>query len=193
MRTLHTDMANAIKAPVVRWIWFVKLGFDSGDLGWSTAHRPITYDGLTYLAAGPLGTIGAVAEDIGVKSRTISVTLSGIKSEVVALLLGEPYINRPAAIYAAVSDANWSFDTNKIKLVFRGTMDSISGETGNTASFTVEIKSRLADWERERKLLYSDSDQQRLFPGDNGFNFVPQLSQRQIIWPQAAFFPDPRG
>jgi len=193
MRTLHADMTAAIINPVIRWIWFVKLVFDSGTIGWSTAHRTITYDGLTYLAAGPLGTIGSVTEDVGVKSRSLDVSLSGIKSPIVSLLLSEPYINRPAFIYAAATNEAWELDTNKIKLMFAGTMDSISGVQGEEASFTVSIKSRLADWERERSLKYSDSDQQRLHSGDNGFNFVAQLSQRKIIWPNAAFLPDVRG
>lgn len=192
MRTINSTFQDAIDADVIRWIWLVRLDFDGGTVGWSSAFKPITYGGYTYLAAGPLGEIGTIQEEPGVKSISVSVTLSGVTETIISLMLAEPYLNRPASIYAAVSDENWGFDSNLCKLMFRGTMDSINGVMGQNPSFTVNLKSRLGDWERKRSFRYSDADQQRLYPGDLGFNYIPQLSQKQIIWPRAAFLPDAR-
>jgi len=192
MRTLTAPFESAIEADVIRWIWFVKLEFDSGTVGWSSALRPIAFGGYTYLAAGPLGTISTVEEEPGVKSSSVAVTLSGVTETLISVMLAEPYINRPASIYAAVSDENWGFDSTLCKLMFKGTMDNITGVMGNNPAFTVNLKSRLGDWERKRSFRYSDADQQRIHPGDLGFNYIPQLSQKQIIWPRAKFLPDQR-
>jgi len=192
MRSITAPFQTAIEADVIRWLWFVKLEFDSGTVGWSNAYRQITYDGFTYLAAGPLGSIGTVEEAPGVKSSSVAITVSGVTETVISLLLSEPYINRPASIYAAVTDEDWSFDSTLCKLMFRGTMDNINGVMGQNPAFTITLKSRLGDWERQRSFKYSDADQQRIYPGDLGFNFIPQLSQKQIIWPRAGFLLDPR-
>ena len=71
-------------------------------------------------------------------------------------------------------------------------MDSISGRIGSESSFVVALKSRLADWDRPRKILYTDSQQQKLHPGDKGMEFIPQISKSKIIWPRAAAMLDPR-
>jgi len=192
MRTITTPMQTAIDADVIQWIWFVRLDFDGGTVGWNSTNRTITYDGFAYLGAGALGQIGAIQEEPGVKSSSIVVSLSGVTPEVIALMLAEPYLNRPAKIYAAISDSSWAFDSSMCKLMFKGTMDMIEGIMGKEPSFSVTIKSRLGDWERSRSFKYTDADQQRLYTGDLGFNYVPQLSQRKIIWPRAAFLPDTR-
>ena len=189
MRTLDSALATAIAQPVARMITLVKIAYDSGDVAWCSAYRDIEYGGTTYLAAGNLGSVSPPKEEAGLKAAAIGITITGVRTEVVSLVLSEAYLGRQCWVYYAFTDEHWTFDEHKVFLGFVGAIDSIEGAMGATASFSLTVKSRLADWERKRQLRYHDGDQQRLHPGDKGMEFIPQLSQKKIVWPRAAFLP----
>lgn len=192
MRSLDTATAAAMPAGVVRGIYFVKLAFDSASACWHSGFGNIEFNGDTYIGAGTLSSIGVIKEESGVKASGAIVGLSGIKEEIVALLLLEPYINRKAYIYfVPLNEGDHPVSETPTRL-FRGTIDNITGNMGASASFSVTLKSRLADWERPVKILYTDVAQQQLHPGDRGMEYIAQLSQKKIIWPRAAFLPDSR-
>lgn len=192
MRTLTAAMQSAMTAPAVRLISLIRIDFDSGTVAWNSGTRSLSYGGKTYIPTGSLGSIGSVKEQSGVKSAGLNITIGGIKPEVVSLLQSEPYLGRPCWFHVAAVGEDGVFDSNKVVLLFYGKLDDISGDSGKSASFSISVRSRLSDWERERTLRYTDADQQKLYPGDQGMEYIPQLSQRKIIWPRAAFLPDPR-
>lgn len=192
MRSLDSAIASASLAPVVRFLYMVRIDFDSGTVAWHSGFGDYVYDGITYTGTGSLCGISEVTEEPGVKSNSITLTISGVKPEVVALALGAKYINRRCWVYLQCLDEQDRPITATPYLLFRGSLDNIEGVKGNAASFKISVKSRLADWERPRKLRYTDADQQKLYPGDKGMEFIPQLSERILVWPKAAFLPDPR-
>lgn len=192
MRTIDEAILTALSAETVRRVYLIRLDFDSGTVGWNTGFRNIVLDGVTYYGLGNVTSISAAKEEAGVKASGLTVTISGIDPAIVALLLSEPYINRPAYVHYVLLDEQDQVITGTPVLYFRGSMDSIQGSQGTTASFDISLKSRLADWERPRKSRYSDAEQQKLYPGDKGFEFVGQMEQARIVWPRAAFLPDMR-
>ncbi|MBC7964082.1 MAG: hypothetical protein H7Y05_14205 [Steroidobacteraceae bacterium] len=192
MRTLSVALDTALIQPLVHLVYLVRIDFDAGVVAWNSGYRDISYAAINYIASGALGSISSIKEEPGVKASGITITISGIKPEIVALALTEPYLGRKCWVYCAVVDAAGVFDPNKIVLLFYGKLDAISGNIGKSASFSVNVRSRLSDWERSRVLRYSDADQQKLYPGDRGMEYIPQLSTKKIIWPKAAFLPDPR-
>lgn len=192
MRSLDSAIAAQSILPVVRRIYFVRLEFDGGTIAWHSGFGDIIFDGHTYNGGGNFGSISSVKEAAGVKSAFVSVKVTGIKPEIISLAQTEPYINRKAYIHMTMLDESDVPLIATPMLVFKGSIDAINGTLGKDASFDISIKSRLADWERPRKIRYSDADQQKVHPGDKFFEFVPQLSQRKLVWPRAAFLPDPR-
>lgn len=192
MRALDATIATAAKQPVVRVIGLVRINFDSGIVAWHSGFGNISFGGATYQGIGVIGSISAVKEQPGIKSSSLSLTISGIKPEIVSLALAEPYLNRQAFVHIQLLDEQDRPLVATPLLMFKGTLDAINGTMGTTAEIQISIKSRLADWERPRKLRYTDADQQKLYPGDQGMEYIPQLAQRQLIWPRAKFLPDPR-
>ena len=192
MRSVDTTISAAVAAPVVRGIYFIRLCFDSATVGWHSGFGTISLGGIDYVGAGALSSISVVKEETGIKAAAVTVGISGIKTEVVSLLLGQAYLNRKTYVHFVPLDEGDQPVTVHAALLFRGTMDEISGTMGSTASFSVSLKSRLSDWERSRKVLYTVVEQQQLHPGDRGMEFIAQISQKKIIWPRAAFLPDPR-
>lgn len=192
MRSIPAAILAGLSAETVRIIYLVRLHFDSGTIGWNSGFRDITFEGVTYLGLGELTSISAAKEQPGITAASFSVGVSGIKPEIVSLVLTEPYINRAAYIHYTLLDENDQVIAGDPVALFRGTIDSIGGQLGESAGFNIELKSRLADWERVIKCRYTDADQQKIHPGDKGFEFVGQMEQRKIIWPRAAFLPDTR-
>lgn len=192
MRTIDANILSGLQAETVRVIYLVRLVFDSGTIAWNSNFRDISFGGVNYLGLGQMTSISAGKEESGIKASSASVGISGIKPEIVSLLLSEPYMNRPVHIHYTLLDDQDQIITGNPVMLFRGSIDSISGSFGETASFTVSLKSRLADWERPRKCRYTDAEQQKLHAGDKGFEFVAQLSTKTLVWPRAAFLPDPR-
>lgn len=192
MRTFHSDLQTSLVQPVVRFVYLVKIQFDEGDVAWNTSYNTITYDSVEYDPVGALGSISGIKESSGIKIGTLTLGVSGVDPTIVALFLGANYFNRKVFIYYFTTDETLAFKPNTVRLLFKGSIDNINGIMGNEASFSISVKSRLADWERTRNLKYSDSDQQRLYAGDRGLEYIPQLSQKKIIWPKAAFLPDVR-
>ena len=192
-RSISSAIATAFGTSIVnKVIVMVRLDFDSGTLAWNNSCNNITYNSVEYIASSTLGTISNINESMGVKSSGITVTLSGIQQELIAALLLEPFLNRKAYVFLAMLDSNDAFNATNVVQVFKGKMDSISGVQGKNPSFSVSIRSRLSDWERSRSIKYTDADQQKIHPGDKGMEFIPQLSQKKIIWPLAGFLPDLR-
>lgn len=192
MRSLGTEIANATAAAKISGIYFFKLALDSGNVCWHTGFGDYVVGADTYTGLGSITSIGSIKEESGVKASGLTVGISGINSEVVSLFLSEPYINRKAYVYFVPLTEGDQPVISTPYLLFRGTIDDVSGTQGKTASFSITLKSRFADWERPVKSLYTDVEQQRLHPGDKGLEYIGQLSQKKIIWPRAAFLPDPR-
>jgi hypothetical protein len=192
MRTIPAAILSGLSAETVRIIYLVRLVFDGGTIGWNTGFRDISFDAVNYLGLGDLTSMSAAKEEAGVKASGFTVGISGIKSSIVSLLLSEPYLNRPAYVHYTLLDADDKIITGNPVLLFRGKMNNVSGDQGAKASFSVELKSRFADWERPRKIRYTDAEQQKIHPGDKGMEFIAQLSQAKLIWPRAAYLPDIR-
>lgn len=194
MRSLTSQMLAALVEPVVRIVYLVRMDLDSGVEAMNSGFRDIVFDGVTYTASGRLGSVSGITETPGAKSSSVTITLSGVHADAISSLVDVQYLGRKCRIYIALVSEGGEFEADLCTLVFTGSLDSISGSIGNGANVIFAVRSRLADWERERKINYTDADQQKLHPGqgDKGFEFIPQLSQKKLIWPRAAFLPDPR-
>lgn len=170
----------------------VRLDFDSGVVAWNSGFRDITFDSVDYMAVGFLSSLSDSSEEPGVTASSFNVGVNAVAPEVVAALLLEPYLNRKAYIYCTLLDENDVQIVGNPYLLFKGTIDQINGTMGEEANFSITLKSRLADWQRARNSNYTDVEQQRLYPGDKGFEYVASLSQRKLVWPLSKFFPDPK-
>ena len=45
------------------------------------------------------------------------------------------------------------------------------------------------DWQRPRAGRFNNEDQQSYWPGDRFFEYVPQMVEKQIIWPSKDWRP----
>lgn len=186
-RELDSSISTAAAAEDVRLAILTLLQFDEGDLRLTSAPFDMAIDAdddgviETYAGVGDLGKISAVPEGAELQAYSGQLTLSGLDPAMIALALGSHYQGRKAWLWLALLDAD-HVPVGPPMLLFRGRMDTMHIEIGDTAEITLVVQSRMADWENPRVRRYTNEDQQALFPGDKGLEFVPLMVEKKLNW-----------
>lgn len=184
-RGLGAAALAAIQSEVVTCTRAVELLFDSGPVRLSAATVPLTINGQLFHGVGVLGGISTVEEEADLRSAGITLTLAGVPADVAAIALAEPYHDKPATVWEVILGP----DNQLIEAVvaFRGRIDQMNILLGTTATVEVTLEDRLTDMDSPNLARYTSEDQQRDFPGDRGFDFVPATVEKEIIWPARSF------
>lgn len=158
--------------------------FDSGDFAMFTGYGEVVWDGVTYLGAGEMISIGEVAETNGDGSGGLTITLSGISPEVIALAELEPFQRRRVTVYLAVLDASGS--VLGADVFFDGIADNISSNDNPVApSVTLTCEQRSFDLNRPRPFKYLPEDQKKRHTGDTFFDLVQGIQNIEGKWGDA--------
>jgi hypothetical protein len=177
-RDIATVITNALDDEVMQPFFAIDLEFDSGTLRFWTGVGDKTINGQTYIGAGAFLGISDIEETAEIAAAGMTLTLSGIPSELLSLALTEPYQNRRCLIYFGIAGSEAS-----MAILFTGTMDRMDIEEGpETSTISLAVENRLLDLERIRVRRFTNSDQQSRFPGDRGFEFVETIQDREIFW-----------
>jgi hypothetical protein len=170
---------------VVRPALLVELRFLAATVRVWSGVGPLTWDGQTWLGTGTLGRVSSVEETLELKAAGASFQLSGVPSDLLTHVLGEPIQRRLVLMWLAFFDENWTVVPDPV-LLFRGKMDTVEiADGGPTATVTLFAESALRDLERARVRRYTDQDQQAEYPGDLGFAFVTALQETNLLWGRA--------
>lgn len=187
-RGLAAGNLAAVTGEIVARTMAVALDFPSGMVRWNGSTQDLVIGGNTFLGLGVLGSIGVIEEGAETRAYGLTVSISGIPRDSVALALTQEYQGRQATLWEVQLDAN-GLPIGSPPLAFRGRMDQMSVTLGETATVTVRLENRLADWERPRVRRYTHEDQTRAFPTDKGFEFVTATTDKDIIWPASNWTP----
>jgi hypothetical protein len=180
-RTLTPAVDGAMAAGHVPLLVFVLMDFPSGMLRVNNSGVTIPWDGHDWLGVGRLGSIGSIDEGATLEARGLSLAISGVPPENIALALGQSYQGRDCKVWVAPLTDGHAVVADPV-LIFHGRMDTMDIDLGETATITVSAESRLADWDRPRVRRYNHEDQQIDYPGDKGFEFVPQMVEKELRW-----------
>jgi hypothetical protein len=184
-RSLSADSLSAIMGAVIGSALFVEAEFSGGPVRFWNGPGPITWDGKTWTGAGQLLAISEIEETGGVEATSVTLTLSGVPSNLIAIAYGEFVQGRPCRVWQGFLTASNQVIVSP-QLVTQGRMDTIAdSDDGSFAKITVTVESNLSDLQRPRVRRYTDQDQQRLFPGDRGLEYVARLQNQEIPWGRA--------
>jgi hypothetical protein len=135
------------------------------------------------VGVGTLGAISPIEETKSVVANGVSLSLSGIPEEMIALAMGEKYRGRNVYIWMAlfnVSDGTLILNPEQ---VFAGRLDTMSiSDAGETSTITIACESRLIDLERSRERRYTNEDQKYLYPADASLRYVAGLQGKEFPW-----------
>lgn len=180
-RSIDSSNTTASQAEVARPVIMSRLDFSGGVVTVNNSGINIEYNGDTYLGIGLLGGISSVQEGVEARPYSITLSLSGIPTETISIALGEHYQGRDAKIYLGLLDADHQLIGDPT-LLFNGRMDTMDLSIADTATINLTVQSRMADWDRPRIRRYNNEDQIALYPDDKGFEFIPQMVEKTLVW-----------
>lgn len=184
-RDITAGVQSAISATEVQPIIFFEGSFSSGSVYVWSGYGDLIWDGNTYSGVGTLGSISSVSESSEISAKGITVSMSGIPSDLISLVLSDVRQGAVGKIHLGFLNSSNSLIDDPI-LMFEGKLDVPSiQEGGDTSTITLSYESRLIDLQRARESRYTNEDQQRAFAGDLGCEFVASLQEKQITWGKA--------
>lgn len=182
-RDLTAGMISAVQGETIRPILLAKVATTGGDVRAWTGVGDLTFNSEVYVGTGLLGAISDIQESSDLQANGVTFTLSGIPSTMISLALNQVRQGMNAQIWFGALDLTTGALVSAPYELFTGFTDVPSiDEGGETASISVTAENRLIDLNRARARRYTGEDQAITYPADLGFEFVPALQDREIIW-----------
>ena len=180
MRSLSPAFVSAIDADAVTPALLVWLDFANDPLRAWSGLGTIAWAGHFWQGLGNLASVGGVEEYSEIRAGSVELQLTQVPGTALADAASLVYKRRAAEIHLALLDGD-GIDILASVLLFRGTMDTLElDRQPGSSTFTLTLANELARLRDSWGLLYTDSDQQTLFPGDTGLRFVPSLQDKKI-------------
>lgn len=183
MRSLTTDVANAVDAKSVLMTWLVRFDFDSGTLYLNTSGIDVSFEGHTWLRGQALNIDAVPETDSGI-STGFSVSLPTTSSALLARALSEYPQGRKCAIRALFFNADTGGQLGA-STVEEGVCDApeIQEQPSGGAVVSMRVETELANYTRARVFRYTNADQQSRYPGDRACEFTEQMVEKVIAFP----------
>jgi hypothetical protein len=176
-------MASGIAAPVVRPILLMQGTFKSQTVYYWTGIGTLAWNGQTWLGTGSMISVSPFDETNDVSAQGVQVNLRGVQPADIATVLGELQNFKPGIIWLGLLAEDGTVVADPA-VIFRGRLDtgSIDDSDVTDPQVVLSYESELIDLERPRLWQYTDKDQQTLYPGDLGLQYVASLVDQTISW-----------
>ena len=185
-RDITSDFNTAIIDTVVQPLFAIELEISDGTLRFWTGYGNITMtaggSSKVFTGAGDFLGISPISESSTLQMQGINILLTGIKSSLISSILSAQYTNRDATLYMGLFNTSGSV-IGDVYTLFKGKMDVCNiTENGETSNISLNVESRLIVFELPKERLYTLEDQQIDFSSDLGFEFIPELQDKEITW-----------
>ena len=187
-------MEVALSAPVVRLALFASLQFADNTIYVWSGLGDMTWSGMTFKGVGTLGDVSEISEDSVVEAKSLTISLSGIPSDMMTEVLFETRILRTANLWLALYNNDGSLVDTPL-LSYQGKMDAPEMEDdGKTCKITISLENVLVDLNRACYRRYTNDDQQMDLADtltrlglasttvDTGFRHVPGVQEMITFW-----------
>jgi hypothetical protein len=187
-------MAAALCAPVLRPALLVTMQFATDTAYCWTGLGPLVWNGMTFQGVGELGSISNISEDSEVEAKGITLTLSGIPSDMMTEVLNEVHVLGNVQVWFALFNEDLTLIADPI-LSYQGKMDAPTlNDDQQTCTATIAVENVLVDLNRACYRRYTNDDQQmdlaatltRLgLPSatvDTGLRFVAGQQEQITFW-----------
>ena len=181
-RVLSNAMKEMAAAKVVRPIFLVHMVFDSSELNIWSGVGDLSFDSVTYTGLGDLLSISEIKETSDISATGINVSLSGVKTSLIAIAKDQDYQGRELTVRLGAFNESGSLIADPV-IIFSGFMDTMTiAEAGTYSSITIAVENKLVAFERAKVRRYTAEDQKIDHPADKGFEFVTSIVQKEIFW-----------
>jgi len=181
-RDLSANLEAQVDGSSLRPFLAVDIDFETGVSRFWGGYGDITIDGNTYLGLGTFGSVSEIPESTENKATGITLSLSGIPSDLIAAALDSEYQGNACSVYLGALDDTHAVISSPYK-VFSGVVDTMTvNQQSEAATISINVENRMLDFERPRARRYTDEDQRSRFSYDNAFRYVGALQEKQINW-----------
>ena len=185
-RDITTAFKNSIEGSLVNPIIGIELEFSDGTLRFWNGYGNLTMtaggSSKVFTGAGDMLGVSEIEESSTLSMSGVTLTLAGIKTSIISTALGANYTNRKGAIYLGLFDTSNNVIAD-VYTLFKGNMDVMNIQEGaDTCLITLKLESRLITFEKASNRMYTNEDQKIDFTSDLGFEFIPDLQDKEITW-----------
>ena len=172
-RNLSTGAIAQLLAGHCQPIFLVSIQFVSTTEYVWTGIGNLVWNGQTWQGLGEFGNISAIGETADVNALNITLTLSGVPSDLLGYAMSECRINYPVTIWVGFLAPDGTVVADPYKC-WNGALDVPTiEEGGETSTISITAENSLVDMGRAPNRRFTDADQKRDYPNDDGFVFVP--------------------
>ena len=181
-RALTSGMQTEVVAATLRPVLFVEAEFASGTVRlWSGVGNK-TWNGQTWSGAGGFLGASTISESADLRAQGISLSLSGLPSDFIALALAEARLGKPGTVWLGALQDDGTVIADPY-LAFKGKLDAPTIEnSGDACTISISYENELIDLQRARVRRYTLEDHQIDHPGNPSFEYVAGLQGPTLQW-----------
>jgi len=181
-RAITTAMLDAMSSQFFQPAFFVQIQLSTGTVYLWTGIGPISWNSQTWSGDGSLLSVGNQIEDAAtVEARGMAITISGLNPTLLASMLGDVQLGLPIIVWLA--DMSGGAPTDSPLILWGGAVDQPTVDvSGSTSALTINCENLLVSMNVPADRRYTQQDQQALYPGDLGCNFVTSCQEITIFW-----------
>ena len=181
VRDLTASALVELQGEEVRPCVFLEGEFDGGVVRLWTGGGDIDWNGATWLGGRMLG-ISALRETSEVVASGVTVSLSGVPSELVAAAIVDARQGGAGRMWLGFLDAAGAVVADPYQ-IFAGRLDVPEiTDAVETCTITIAYEGLLIDLTRPREFRYTPESQRLFDATDRGFNHVARLQTRSFVW-----------
>lgn len=158
--------------------------FESGTLYLTDALGTLTWDGQAYTGVGRFISYEDLEENTDLGVTETSVNFTGVPDDIMSIFINENIVKRLVTIYRGFYDSSMAIVLDPF-IIFKGRINdgdySEDPESGK-AAIRLRCSSKLIDFDKVKGRLTNTASQRQYYPEDKGFNFVPGLGEKIIVW-----------
>lgn len=148
-----------------------------------TGHGPLTFDGRTFDPIGDRGLVQVAGGALGGSAQGITLTLSGIDPETMALISGDEVQGAPTTLWRLIfsGDGETLLDFH---VWSRGRLDQLIREEqiGGTATLSAMLETAARGLGQSGARQRSDADQRLVKANDGFFRNVAFAGEKTLYW-----------
>mgnify|MGYP003628116541 FL=1 len=191
-RSIGSAFGTQLTSGSLRPFYAIKMNFTSGTLLLATTYADLVIGGNTYLGSGNILSVAPITETSDTRATGLEIVLNGLDTSILSAGLTEDTQGMVVEVYFGVLTTTDNADVivDTPYQIFSGFIDSmVLQENGETSNLKFMIENKLITLEIPTDRRYTDQDQQNLFPGDKGCNFVTSLQDKSVAWGAGVEFP----
>jgi hypothetical protein len=181
-RGISSALEAAADADNIRLLMFIKMELDSGTIHVHEGVGTLTWGGFDWLGLGDFGGISSIEESEQISPFEVTLTLSGLDTDMMNEVMNQNYYLRPVTIYMGALDLAAGTLVDEPDEIWSGFLDTASVSLGDDNGIMITCESEFAIFDQSNDSTFSDADLQADHPGDLFFEFLPSMVDSIVVW-----------